>query len=143
MVKEVQQHIQEMLDGGAIHLLQSPWCNAVILVRKKDGFLWFCIDFRWLNEQMKKDAYLLPRMQEQMESMVSAQHFSYINLKSGFWQVKMVEESHQYTAFTVRSMGIYEFLWMPFGLCNVPTMFQHLMQNFFGGAQLDLHPDLP
>ena len=59
---------------------------------------------------MKKDAYPLPRMQEQMESMVGAQHFSYIDLKSGFWQVKMVEESCQYIALTVRSMGIYEFL---------------------------------
>ena len=66
------QHIQEMLDGGAIWPSQSPWCNAVVLVRKKDGSLRFCIDFHHLNAQTKKDAYPLPHMQEIMESMVSA-----------------------------------------------------------------------
>ena len=72
LVDEVCQHIQEMLDGGAIRPSQSPWCNAVVLVRKKDGLLWFCIDFCRLNAQTKKDAYPLPRMQETMESMVGA-----------------------------------------------------------------------
>ena len=72
LVDEVCQHIQEMLDGGAIRPSQSPWCNAVVLVRKKDGSLRFCIDFRRLNAQTKKDAYPLLRMQETMESMVGA-----------------------------------------------------------------------
>ena len=70
LVEEVREHLQEMLDGGAIRPSQSPWCNAVVLVRKKDGGLRFCIDFRWLNSRTKKDAYPLPRMQETMESMV-------------------------------------------------------------------------
>ena len=90
---EVRQRIQEMLDGGAIQPSQSPWCNAVVLVRKKDGLLQFCIDFRRLNAWTKKDAYPLPRMQETMESMLGAQHFSCMDLKSGFWQVQMDEES--------------------------------------------------
>ena len=71
-----------------------------------------------------------------MESMVGAQHFSCMDLKSGFWQVKMDEESRQYTAFTVGSMGIYEFLRMPYGLCNAPAMFQRLMQNCLGELNL-------
>ena len=133
---EVRQHIQEMLDGGAIRPSQSLWCNAVVLVRKKDGSLRFCIDFRRLNARTKKDAYPLPRMQETMESMVGARHFSCMDLKSGFWQVKMDEASWQYTAFTVGSMGIYEFLRMPYGLCNAPTMFQRLMQNCLGELNL-------
>ena len=70
LVDEVRQHIQEMLDGGTIRPSQSLWCNAVVLVRKKDGSLWFCIDFRRLNARTKKDTYPLPRMQETMESMV-------------------------------------------------------------------------
>ena len=113
-----------MLDGGAFCPSQSPWCNAIVLIRKKDWSLWFCIDFRKLNEWMKKDAYPLPLMKEQMESMVGAKHFSCIDLKSGFWQVKMAEKSSQYTAFTVGSMGVYEFLRMLFGLCNTPATFQ-------------------
>ena len=72
LVEEVWEHIQEMLDGGAIRPSQSPWCNAVVLVCKKDGGLRFCIDFRRLNSQTKKDAYPIPRMQETMESMVGA-----------------------------------------------------------------------
>ena len=136
LVDEVCQHIQEMLDGGAIRPSQSPWCNAVVLVRKKDGSLRFCIDFCCLNAQTKKDAYPLPCMQETMESMVGARHFSCMDLKSGFWQVKMDEESRQYTAFTVGSMGIYEFLRMPYSLCNAPATFQHLMQNCLGELNL-------
>ena len=125
-----------MLDGGAIHPSQSPWCNAVVLVRKKDGSLHFCIDFRCLNTKTKKDSYPLPQMQETMESMVGAHHFSCMDLKSGFWQVKMSEKAHQYTAFTVGSMGVYEFLHMLYGLCNVPTTFQRLMQNCLGELNL-------
>ena len=115
-MEEVWKHIQEMLDGGTIRPSQSPWCNAVVLMHKKDGGLRFCIDFCRLNSQTKKDAYPLPQMQETMESMVGAQFFSTIDLKLGFWQVKMAKDSQQYTAFTVGSMGVYEFLRMPYGL---------------------------
>ena len=113
LLDEVQEHLQYMLDGGAIRPSQSAWCNAVVLVWKKDGGLRFCIDFRRLNARTKKDSYPFPRMQEMMESMVGAQFFSTMDLKSGFWQVKMSEKSRQYTAFTVGSMGIFEFLRMP------------------------------
>ena len=136
LVEEVRQHIQEMLDGGAIHPSQSPWCNAVVLVRKKDGSLRFCIDFRCLNAKTKKDSYPLPQMQETMESMVGTQYFSCIDLKSGFWRVKMLEKACQYTAFTVGSMSVYGFLHMPYGLRNTPTTFQRLMQNCLGELNL-------
>ena len=71
-VEEVHQHIQETLDGGAIWPSQSPWCNAVVLVCKKDGTLRFCIDFRHLNTCTKKDSYLIPKCLETMESLVGA-----------------------------------------------------------------------
>ena len=129
LVEEVWEHLREMLDRGAICLSQSPWCNAVVLVCKKDGGLRFCIDFRRLNSWTKKDAYPLPQMQETMESMVGARFFSTMDLKSGFWQVKMAKDSQQYTAFTVGSMGVYEFLRMLYGLCNTSVTFQRLMQN--------------
>ena len=71
-----------------------------------------------------------------MESLVGAQYFSTMDLKSSFWQVKVSEDSHQYTAFTVGSMGVYKLLCMPYSLCNAPVMFQHLMQNCLGELNL-------
>ena len=140
LVEEVREHLQEMLDGGMIRLSQSLWCNVVVLVHKKDGGLRFCIDFRRLNSRTKKDAYPLPRMQETMESMVGTQFFSTMDLKSGFWQVKMAKDSQQYTAFTVGSMGVYEFLRMPYGLCNALATFQRLMQNCLRELNLTYAP---
>ena len=70
----------------------------------------FCIDFQWLNDRTEKDAHPLPRMPEIMETMVGTHIFTCMDLKSRFWQVKMAKESRQYTAFTVGSLGIYEFL---------------------------------
>ena len=68
--------------------------------------------------------------------MVGTQHFSCMDLKNGFWQVKMAEESRQYTTFMVGSMGVYKFLCMPYGLCNTPATFQRLMQNCLGELNL-------
>ena len=127
-VEEVRQHIQEMLDGGAIRPSQSPWCNAIVLVRKKDGTLRFC-RLQASECRMKKDSYLIPKCPEIMESLVGARYFSTMDLKSSFWKVKVSEDSHQYTSFTVGSMGVYKFLGMPYGLCNALATFQRLMQN--------------
>ena len=118
-----------MLDSGTIRPSQSAWCNVVVLVRKKDGSLCFCIDFHCLNACTKKDYYPLPRIQEALTSLVGARHFSCLDLKSGFWQIKLEEALKQYTAFTVGNLGFFECNCMPFGLCNVPAMFQRLMQN--------------
>ena len=90
LLEEVWENLQDMLDGGAIQPLKSPWCNAIVLVRKKDGTLRFCIDFQKLNARTKKDSFPLPRMQETMESMVGARFFSSMDLKSGFWQITNV-----------------------------------------------------
>ena len=113
-----------------------PWCNAVILVWKKDGTLCFCMDFRHLNMHTKKDLYPLPQIQEALESMVGSVHFSSMDFKSGFWQIKMAPGSQQYTAFTVGNLGFYKFTRMSFRLCNALATFQHLMQNTLGELNL-------
>ena len=96
-----------MLESGTIRPSQSAWCNAVVLVQKKDGGLQFCIDFCHLNACTKKESYPLPRIQEALESLVGAGHFSCLDHKSGFWQIKMEEASEQYTAFTIGNLGFF------------------------------------
>ena len=125
-----------MLESDAIRPSQSAWCNAVVLVQKKDGGLSFCINFFCLNAHMKKGSYPLPRIQEALESLVGAGHFSCLDIKSGFWQIRMDKASKQYTAFTVGNLGFFECNRMPFGLCNTPATFQWLMQNCMGELNL-------
>ena len=84
LIEEVREHIQEMLDGRAICPSNSPWSNAIVLVRKKDGTLQFCIDFRWLNDHMEKDSYPMLKMIDTMETMLGSKFFSTMDLKSGF-----------------------------------------------------------
>ena len=79
MVEEVRNHLKEMVESGAIRPSQSAWCNAMVLVQKKDGGLHFCIDFHCLNTLTEKDSYPLPRIQEVLESLVGAGHFSYLD----------------------------------------------------------------
>ena len=133
---EVREHLKLMLDAGVIQPSNSPWCNAVVLVRKKDGSLRFCIDFRKLNSLTVKDSHPLPCICETLESLTGAAHFLTFDMNSGFWQVPMDEESKQYTAFTLGSMGLYECESMPFGLCNTLPTFQRLMQNCLGELNL-------
>ena len=96
----------------------------------------FCIDFCHLNACTKKDSYPLPRIQEELESLVGAGHFSCLDLKSRFWQIKMDEALKQYTTFTVGNLGFFKCNRMPFGLCNAPATFQWLMQNCMGEVNL-------
>ena len=133
---EVCAHLKMMLDAGVIWPSNSPWCNAVVLVRKKDGSLRFCINFRKLNSLTVKDSHPLPHICETLESLAGAANYSTFNMNSGFWQVPMDEESKQYTAFTLGSMDLYECESMPFGLCNAPPTFQRLMQNCLGELNL-------
>ena len=133
---EVRAHLKMMLDAGVIRPSNSPWCNAVVLVRKKDGSLCFCINFRRLNSLTVKDSHPLPRICKTLESLAGVAHYTTIDMNSGFWQVPVDDESKQYTAFTLGSMGLYECESMPFGLCNTPPTFQRLMLNCLGELNL-------
>ena len=135
-VDEVREHLKLMLDAGVVQPSNSPWCNTVVLVRKKDGSLHSCIDFRRLNALTVKDSHPLPRICKTLESLAGAAHYLTFDLNSGFWQVPMDEESKQYTVFTLGSMGLYECESMPFGLCNTSPTFQRLMQNCLGELNL-------
>ena len=103
--EEVKQHLKEMLEIGAISKSKSPWASVVVLVRKKDGSLSFCIDLRKLNARTVKDAYSLPRIEKTLDCLNGAQWFTSLDLKLGYWQVELDEESKALTAFTVEPLG--------------------------------------
>ena len=133
---EVKEHLKLLLEAGAIHPSNSPWCNTVVLVQKKAGSLQFCINFRRFNALTRKDSHPLTHICEIQDSLVGSAYYSTFNLTSGLWQVPMAEESKQYTTFTLGSMGLFRCNRMPLGLCNAPATFQRLMHNCFGELNL-------
>ena len=119
MVEKVRANMKEMLEVGAI-------CPS----------LCFCIDFFKVNAKTKKNSYPLSHIQEAIKSLLGAGYFSHLDWKQVMWQIAMDQVLKQYTTFTVGNLGFFECEWMPFGLCNAPTTFQRLMQNYLGELNL-------
>ena len=136
LFEEVKQHLQEMVEVGAIRRSFSPWASAVVLVRKKDGGLRLCIDLRKLNNRTIKDGYALPRIDDTLDCLHGAKRFSTLDLKPGYQQVELKEEAKPLTAFTMGPLGFWEHERMPFGLNNAPATFQRLMESYLGELTL-------
>ena len=136
MYEEVKQHIKEMLNAGVIRGSSSPWASPVVLARKPDGSLRFCIDFRKLNSRTIPDAFPLPRIEETLDTLQGAQWYSSLDLKSGYWQLEIREEDKPKTAFTMGPLGFYECNVLPFGCSGAPATFQRLMHRVMGDLNL-------
>ena len=122
----IEKELDKMLQEGVVELSASPWASSITLVTKKDGGIRFWIDFRKLNSVSKKDAHPLSHIQDIFDSLAGATTFSTLDLKSGFWQICMDEDSMEKTAF-ITHKGLYQFRRMPFGLCNASAVFQSAM----------------
>ena len=130
----VCQLLQDMATKGVISPSKSPWASPIVLVKKKDGTTHFCIEYRKVNDATTKDAYPLPRVDDTLDTLAGSVWFSTLDLKSGYWQVEVAPEDHEKTAFCTQE-GLFEFNVMPFGLCNAPATFQHLMDSVLAGLQ--------
>lgn len=130
----VKEHINKLLETQVIRESSSPYASPIVLVKKKDGSLRMCVDYRQLNNKTRKDAFPLPRIEESLDALTGACWFSTMDLASGYNQVPVAEADRPKTAFCT-PFGLFEWNRMPFGLCNAPSTFQRLMQRIFGDQQ--------
>lgn len=128
MKDKLKIEIAEMLKKGIIEEGESPWAFPVVLIPKKTGEVRVCVDYRKLNAITITDKYPLPRMDDLLHAAKATSYMSTIDLKSGYWQIKMSEKDKNKTAFTT-PFGIYIFKRMPFGLKNAPATFQRLIDK--------------
>ncbi|WVZ97636.1 hypothetical protein U9M48_043153, partial [Paspalum notatum var. saurae] len=129
-LKELKTQLQRQLDKGFIRPSSSPWgCPALFVEKKDQGGKRLCVDYRPLNAVTVKNKYPLPHNDILFDQLAGARVFSKIDLRSGYYQIKIREEDVPKTAFSTR-YGLYEYLVMSFGLTNAPAFFMYMMNSF-------------
>ncbi len=108
LLSVIDQHVEMMLKNGVIEESDSPYSSPILIVRKKDGSVRFCIDFRFLNDKTIKDKFQIPSIEEIKDDLKGAKYFSTLNFISGYWQISIREKDRHKTAFTTKN-GHYQF----------------------------------
>ena len=132
--KKEEECATDMLAGGQIEPIDSPWSTPVVLVTKKDGGTRLCVDYHRLNIVTVNDTYPLPRIDDTLDMLAGRQWFSTLDLASGYWQVSLSQEARIKTTFATHS-GLFQFKVMPFGLGNAPAPFERLMDTVLQGLR--------
>jgi len=130
----VEKELQEMLAQGIIEPCTSEWAAPIVLVKKKNGSLRLCVDYRKLNSLSNIDAYPMPRIEELIDKLGKAKFISTLDLTRGYWQLPMASNSRDKTAFTT-PFGLFRFNVMPFGLNGAPATFQRMMESLIRGME--------
>ncbi|MCO5593943.1 hypothetical protein L7F22_047962 [Adiantum nelumboides] len=128
--EEIMRQVNELVEKGMVRPSSSPFCSPILLVHKKDGTYRMCVDYRALNKITIKNRFLVPRIEDFFDKLQGSTYFSRIDLKSGYHQIRIVNEDILKTAFRT-TFGLYEYLVMPFGLTNAPATFNRMMERIF------------
>lgn len=134
-IDDVRRHIQKLLSAGIIKESRSPYASPIVVVRKKNGEIRMCIDYRTLNSRTVPDQYTTPRIDEALDCLSGSKWFSVLDLRSGYYQIEMREEDKEKTAF-ICPLGFYQFERMPQGLTGAPATFQRLMEKAVGDMNM-------
>ena len=136
--EELESELGKLLDTGCVERSSSPYSSGLVLVRKKDGGLRVCVDYRGINKDTVPDCFPIPRIDDliDMVGRCKGKVFTTLDLMKGYHQIRMHSESKDKTAFTCH-MGHFQYRRMPFGLTNAPATFQRLMSQLFNGREWD------
>lgn len=134
-IDDVRRHLKDLLAAGIIKESRSPYASPIVIVRKKNGSVRMCIDYRTLNNRTIPDQYTTPRIDDALDCLSGSCWFSVLDLRSGYYQIPMSTEDREKTAF-ICPLGFYEFLRMPQGITGAPATFQRLMERAVGDMHL-------
>ena len=133
----IDRHVDEMLQHDVIEPAASPWCSNVVMVKKRDGTMRFCVDYRKVNQLIKKDKFPLPKIDTCLDMLNGCCFYSSCDLRQGYWQTMLQEEDRDKTAFVTRK-GQWKFKVLSFGLCNAPSKFTRTMELIMSGLTYDI-----
>ncbi|KAK7918879.1 hypothetical protein WMY93_010163 [Mugilogobius chulae] len=134
-IDDVRRHLQQLLEAGILKESRSPYASPIVVVRKKNGSIRICIDYRTLNSRTIPDQYTIPRIDDALDCLTGSKWFSVLDLRSGYYQIAMSEEDKEKTAF-ICPLGFYQFERMPQGITGAPATFQRLMEKAVGDMHL-------